>query len=144
MKDMKIAINNNPDEIMYYNKDTFKVYNNTDILRINIDDDNIKIKLLSRILTINKILNNADYNALEIILSTNNINIKDFKYFYCNKYKTSESTANRALNNLQISSIIYINKNDEICLYEQYSLKDKTIDDIKIINLEFIQNCNII
>ena len=134
---MNITINNNKEEVTYYNKDTYSIYNQDNIVRLNINTHNNDIvNIIANLISINKGLNKSELNALEILLLTGDIKGKDFKDYYCNKYKVSNSTAARALYGLVSRYIVIIDSNDIIKLNDKYKIKDKDINKIKVIIIE--------
>lgn len=135
---MDIAINNNNDDVTYYNKNTCNVYNKEDIIRIDINPVNYDItatviKLITNLVSINKGLNKAEMNAFETLLMLKDIKGKDFKDYYCNKYKVSESTAARSIFGLQKKHIVTVTMDDIIKVNSKYHIRKDNIHNVVLV-----------
>lgn len=138
---MKLTVVNTNDDITYYNKDTISIYNKKEIIRLkNNENYNNPEEIIAKLIGISKDLGNQDIKALEVLLITDNIKAKDFRDFFCNKYKVSISTAVRCLTSLTMKHIITIDKNDIIHLTDNYKIKDKNVNETKVIIIEMTNN----
>ena len=138
---MRIKIDNNEQDITYFDKINNEIaYNDLIIKLYNQDNLEDAGNIISKIIGQSYNLNISEINALNIILRNNNIKVNKLKEVYCNQNKVSNSTATRAIAVLIEKGIIYINKENEIILNESFKIKDKEIKEVEYIVIKVNNN----
>lgn len=138
---MRIKIDNNEQDITYFDKVNNEIaYNDLIIKLYNQDNLEDAGNIISKIIGQSYNLNISEINALNIILRNNNIKVNKLKEVYCNQNKVSNSTATRAIAILIEKGIIYINKENEIILNESFKIKDKEIKEVEYIVIKVNNN----